>query len=150
MTLFFPDVNVWLALSVEAHQHSNKAWQWMGMLPKEAKLVFCRYTHLGLLRLLTNSSVMGQAVVSLEEAWSVYDRWLGDARVAFYPEPRDVDVTFRQITRRFGQQPATKMVGDCWLLANAVGIGATLMTFDQSLLALIRKEGHRGAIPAEI
>jgi predicted nucleic acid-binding protein len=29
MTSFFPDLNVWLALSVASHSHSAAAWRWM-------------------------------------------------------------------------------------------------------------------------
>jgi uncharacterized protein len=53
----FPDVNVWLALTHSRHaQHTNTA-RWFGSLTDE-KLVFCRLTQIGLLRLLTNHTVM--------------------------------------------------------------------------------------------
>jgi hypothetical protein len=54
MTLFFPDLNVWLALSVAGHRHNLEAWSWLNLLPREARLIFSRYTQVGLLRLLTN------------------------------------------------------------------------------------------------
>jgi hypothetical protein len=44
MTSFFPDLNVWLALSVAGHSHSADAWKWANLLPPESKLIFCRYT----------------------------------------------------------------------------------------------------------
>jgi hypothetical protein len=69
MTSFFPDVNVWLALSVTGHRHCAGAWQWMEGLPEEAKLLFSRYTQIGLLRLLTNSSVMGEQTLTLKQTW---------------------------------------------------------------------------------
>jgi hypothetical protein len=49
MTSFFPDLNVWLALSVAGHSHSADAWQWANLLPRETRLIFCRYTQIGLL-----------------------------------------------------------------------------------------------------
>jgi predicted nucleic acid-binding protein len=61
MTSFFPDLNVWLALSVSGHSHSRRAWQWLDGLTDEVTLLFSRYTQIGLLRLLTNASVMGGA-----------------------------------------------------------------------------------------
>ena len=88
MTLFFSDLNVWLALSVPSHTHSADAWNWMNSLPGDGRLVFSRYTQIGLLRLLTNTSIMGEQTMTLSEAWDVYDRWLEDPRVDFYPEPR--------------------------------------------------------------
>src|ERR1700722_11636314 len=60
MTSFFPDVNVWIALSVIHHSHNSAAWQWLGHLPRETSLIFSRYTQVGLLRLLTNQAAMGE------------------------------------------------------------------------------------------
>jgi predicted nucleic acid-binding protein len=78
MTLFFPDLNVWLALSDTGHAHSASAWKWREILPDDHKLIFSRYTQIGLLRLLTNVSVMGDQTLTLRKAWGVYDRWLED------------------------------------------------------------------------
>jgi hypothetical protein len=58
MTSFFPDLNVWLALSDAGNFHHSKAWNWLNSLPHDTRLLFSRYTQLGLLRLLTNQSVM--------------------------------------------------------------------------------------------
>jgi toxin-antitoxin system PIN domain toxin len=148
MTLFFPDLNVWLALSDIGHEHNRDAWNWMSSLPRDARLVFSRYTQLGLLRLLTNTAVMGEATLNLREAWDVYDRWLEDPRVEFYPEPRGADGTFRQLTESFTKQQATKALGDCWLLACASGIDATLVTFDRALYDYSRKQGCLSVTPS--
>lgn len=148
MTLFFPDLNVWLALSVAGHQHSRSAWDWMKDLQPDTKLVFSRYTQIGLLRLLSNRSVMGEQTLSLQQAWNVYDRWLKDPRVEFYPEPQGAEALFRQITKPHASKTASNAVGDCWLLASAAGIRATLATFDRALSELARKQGYRAIIPA--
>ena len=147
MTLFFPDLNVWLALSDSGHQHSRDAWNWLNSLPGDARLAFSRYTHVGLLRLLVTPSVMGSAALTLGRAWSVYGRWLEDPRVEFYPEARDVEAAFRRATARFASQKAAKAVGDCWLLACAMEMDATLVTFDRALYDLSRKQGHAAVIP---
>jgi len=39
--------------------------------------------------------------------------------VKFYPEPRNLDAAFRDMTQPFAAQPATKAVGDCVFLAYA-------------------------------
>jgi toxin-antitoxin system PIN domain toxin len=148
MTLFFPDVNVWLALSIADHVHSEDAWRWLKLLRPDAKLTLCRYTQLGILRLLTNSSVTGTPALTLRKAWDVYDRWMDDPRVEFYPEPRDIDADFRKATRHLAAQSAPKSIRDCWLLAFASGIEATLVTFDRSLCDLAQKQGHPAVIPA--
>jgi toxin-antitoxin system PIN domain toxin len=141
MISFFPDLNVWLALSVAGHSHSPEAWNWLALLPDDVRLIFSRYTQVGLLRLLTNQAAMGKQTLTLGQAWSVYDRWLSDPRVEFYPEPRSLDAAFRQATARFARRPASKWVGDCYLLAYAAESDATLVTFDKALLALARKSG---------
>jgi toxin-antitoxin system PIN domain toxin len=147
MTLFFLDVNVWLALSVSGHSHNSDASHWMQRLPDDATLIFSRYTQLGLLRLLTNAAVMSDATLTLGEAWAVYDRWLQDPRVEFYSEPRNLEAGFRRATAPFTDKAATKWVGDCWLLAYAEGVQAQLVTFDQALCELARKQGCRAIMP---
>jgi predicted nucleic acid-binding protein len=47
----------------------------------------------------------------------------------------------------FASKPASKWVGDCWVLASAVGNLATLVTFDQALFDFARKKGHSAVIP---
>lgn len=148
MTLFFPDVNVWLALSDPDHIHSKAAWKWLKTAPEDRNIVFSRFTHVGLLRLLTNTSVMGDRTMTLGKAWGVYDKWLEDPRVKFYPEPRNLDAAFRKMTESFSAQPATKAIGDCFLLAYAKQVQAMLVTFDQGLDWLARKHGHGAVIPA--
>jgi uncharacterized protein len=148
MTLFYPDLNVWLALSVSSHPHNSISWAWLNRQPDDDRLVLSRYTQLGLLRLLTNTAVMGDQTLILRKAWGVYDRWLDDPRVEFYPEPRSVDAWLRQALEPFAAKPASKWVGDCWLLAFAMGTQATLVTFDRALCEFARKQGHPAVIPA--
>jgi len=119
MTSFFPDLNVWLALSVAEHVHSAVAWEWLNQLPLESRLGFGRYTQIGLLRLLSNQAVVGKEALTLRRAWSVHDRWMEDPRVEFYPEPRDLDAAFRESTSPFADKAASKWLGDCYLLAYA-------------------------------
>jgi toxin-antitoxin system PIN domain toxin len=147
MISFFPDLNVWLALSFEKHSHTADAWRWLNRLPEDTALLFSRYTQLGLLRLLTNTAVMGENALTLQGGWMVYDRWLSDRRVQFHPEPRDLDPAFREATDPFSNQRAPKWIGDCYLLAFARESGATLVTFDKALLGLARREDYAAIIP---
>jgi toxin-antitoxin system PIN domain toxin len=147
MTLFFLDVNVWLALSDGGHAHHAVVGEWMDSLPNDITLIFCRYTQLGLLCLLTNNVVMGDKTLTLGEAWAVYDRWLEDPRVEFYPEPRNVDAALRRATEPFAGKAASKWVGDCWLLAHAEAARARLVTFDQALRDVALKQRNQAVIP---
>ncbi len=148
MTLLFPDLNVWLALSVTGHPHNTVAWVWLHRQPDDLRLILSRYTQLGLLRLLTNPAVMGEQTLTLRQAWTAYDRWLQDPRVEFYPEPRTLDLEFRKATHPFAAKQASKWVGDCWLLAFAQAAGAHLVTFDRALHAFARRQGNASILPA--
>jgi toxin-antitoxin system PIN domain toxin len=147
MISFFPDLNVWLALSYAKHSHRSEAWRWLDGLPLDCALLLSRYTQLGLLRLLTNSAVMGVDALTLDEAWTTYDNWIEDPRVEFHPEPHQLDAAFRQATQPFAAQRAPKWIGDCYLLAFAKESGATLVTFDKALLGLARKQDCAAILP---
>ncbi len=147
MTLFFPDLNVWLALSDGANAHHAAAQAWLDHVPHDAHLILSRFTQIGLLRLLTNTAVMGDQTLTLRQAWAIYDRWLEDPRVEFCPEPRDLEAGFRQATQPFAARQASKWVGDCWLLAFTEAAKAQLVTFDRALHQFARKQGNSAILP---
>ncbi len=97
---------------------------------------------------MTNESVMGEQTLTLQKAWGVYDGWVEDPRVSFYPEPRDLDSAFREATAPFARRPASKCVGDCYLLAYAKRCQAALVTFDKALYEMARKQRHSAVVPA--
>ncbi len=94
-------------------------------------MFFCRFTQLGLLRLLTAVAVMGRdEVMTQKEAWKAYDRWLQDDRVEFLDEPAGLEAHFRSLTRL--PHPAPKDWADSYLAAFAVASRLTLVTFDHA------------------
>ena len=127
----FPDVNVWVALTYEGHVHHAAPARWFTTLDQDATLVFCRFTQLGLLRLLTAGAVMGDEVMTQPEAWRAYDRWQQDDRVELMNEPSNLEPRFRRLTRR--PSPATKDWADSYLAAFAASAELTLVTFDRAL-----------------
>jgi len=136
-----PDLNVWLALSWVNHLHCDVAWEWFSRQEK-SQFFFCRFTQLGLLRLLTTSAVMGDDLQTVGEAWKVYDRWLEDSRVALRPESGELDAAFRSATRPVIRQSSPKALGDFYLLAFSRVAGAKLVTFDQALASACEKAGQ--------
>lgn len=130
-TSLFPDINVWIALTYEGHSHHSNAADWFATLPADATFVFCRFTQLGLLRLLTAKAVMADEVMTQPQAWAAYDRWLKDPRVEFVEEPAEIETRFRALTRL--RQPATKDWADSYLAAFASAGQLTLVTFDRDL-----------------
>jgi toxin-antitoxin system PIN domain toxin len=147
MTSFFPDLNVWLALSLDDHIHGGQARDWLSRVPANGHVIFSRYTQLGLLRLLTNAAVMGNDTLSLDRAWDVYDSWLTDSRVEFRAEPPGLEIVFRNMTAAHGREAASKWISDCYLLAHAHECGATLVTFDRALLAQAKRRQARAICP---
>jgi toxin-antitoxin system PIN domain toxin len=130
-TSLFPDINVWVALTYEGHTHHSTAANWFATLSPDANLAFCRFTQLGLLRLLTTAAVMRDEVMTQPKAWATYDRWLEDPRVEFVNEPPEIEARFRTLTRL--RQPATKDWADSYLAAFATAGQLTLVTFDRGL-----------------
>ena len=130
-SFLFPDLNVWLALVHRIHPHNPFARAWESHLPADTQLCFCRFTQLGLLRLLTNSAAMQADVLTQSRAWAIYDQLLGQPTVQFLPEPPEVELAFRR--RSSHPQASTKQWADAYLAAFAEVAQATLVTFDKAL-----------------
>ena len=130
-TSYFPDINVWVALTYEGHVHHGIAAEWFKTLSADATLTFCRVTQLGLLRLLTAKAVMRDEVMTQPQAWTAYDRWLQDPHVEFVDEPPELEPRFRALTRL--RQPATTDWADSYLAAFATIGQLTAVTFDKGL-----------------
>lgn len=128
-SFLFPDINVWVALTHGGHVHHLVACDWFESLDADVRFCFCRFTQLGLLRLLTAEAVMGADVMNQPDAWSVYDRWLEDDRVSFLEEPPGLDRRFRALTRL--KRAAPKTWADAYLAAFAETSQLTLVTFDR-------------------
>ena len=125
----FPDVNVWLALASDRHTHHSMADDWFKACA--GSIFFCRMTQLGLLRLLTNPSVMGNDVCSQDGAWAVHLRFRLDSRVQFHPEPHAAEIDRFLIQYGRHHNPSAKLWNDAYLAAFARCAGLTLITFDR-------------------
>jgi toxin-antitoxin system PIN domain toxin len=127
----FLDVNVWLALTSPDHQHFDSAWKWYSGLPDDTVLVFCRFTQLGLLRLLTTQSVMGRGTLTQAQAWAAYDRWHEAAGAEFAVEPPGLESVFRSLSGT--HQASPKEWADSYLAAFSMAAEFPLVTFDRAL-----------------
>jgi hypothetical protein len=128
MSLVFPDVNVWVVLTIK-HVHQKIALDWWHR--ERGRIGFCRLTQMGLLRLLTTSAVMDGKPLTMKQAWSAYDVLAGDERVEFISEPPAVEKAFRGLSSSAHASP--KLWADAYLAAFASECGARLVTFDRSL-----------------
>ncbi len=130
-SFLFPDVNVWVALTYEGHEHHRIAQAWFDSVHEEARICFCRFTQISLLRLLTTEAVMGaDEVMTQVEAWHAYDRWKQDDRVVLLDEPPNVESAFRALTRQ--SHPNAKNWADAYLAAFATVLGMQFVTFDRA------------------
>ncbi len=138
MKSFFPDVNVWVALTYRGHQQHVPAAAWFGRLTTQTA-GFCRLTQLSFLRLLTHPVVMQEDVKTQREAWEVYDRLMADPRTACYPEgdPEAVENEFRELAAT--GQFAPQQWPDAYLAAFARAEDLILVTFDRALSKLAGK-----------
>lgn len=128
-SLNFPDTNVWLALVWGRHSHAEAAREWYESCVGE-RFLFCRFTQLALLRLLTTKAVMGSDTKTMTQAWDLYDRCCSDERIAFLPEPEGLDRHFRALSKH--RQSSPKLWADAYLGALSASAGLTLITFDKA------------------
>ena len=131
MKSLFPDVNVWLALNHEIHSHHLAAKTWFEEVDEQTILVFCRQTQMGLFRLLTTQSVMGEEALTLRQCWRIYSRWIEGGRAELWNEPHGFESAFRHESNTEEQSP--KRWSDAYLSAFARTTDSTLVTFDRAL-----------------
>ena len=129
-TLNFLDANVWLALLWDRHIHATKARSWFESC-RDEQFLFCRFTQLTVLRLLTTEPVMGRDVRSMLGAWEIWDQLRYDDRIAVLPEPEGIESRLRIHSRLRSASP--KVWADAYLLAFASAAGLRLVTFDRAL-----------------
>lgn len=130
---FLPDVNVWLALASPRHVHSQSCSRWLNNIDS-GPVVFCRVTQMGLLRLLTNESMMGGDILPSKDTWRVYRTIVGDERIHFSPEPIGLEPEWRSLTAHDGPMP--KIWTDAYLAAFARAGGMQMVTLDRAVLSI--------------
>ena len=86
---------------------------------------------MGLVRILTTSRAMNDKPLTMAEAWLAYDSFFKDARVRFWPEPANLEESFRPFSSL--NSPSPKVWADAYLLAFAHTTGAQLVTFDRAM-----------------
>ena len=124
--MVFPDVNVWLALTIE-HVHEAAALDWWRT--EKDTIAFCRFTQLGLLRLLTTDAATDGKPFTMKKAWEAYDILASDERTEFLQEPPMLDHAFRALSSSSRISP--KLWADAYLIAFAAVYRASVVTFDR-------------------
>jgi uncharacterized protein len=129
-SLNFLDANVWLALISRRHVHSRRAHEWFEAVT-EGQFLYCRFTQLTVLRLLTTESVMTHETQTMKGAWGLWDQIALDPRIDILTEPEAMEPEFRSHSDRVTVSP--KVWADAYLLAFSSLAGTRLVTFDRAL-----------------
>jgi toxin-antitoxin system PIN domain toxin len=130
-SLIFPDLNVWMALSLQSHSHNTQAWSWYRSLRGDEELAFCRMTQIGLLRLLTTERAVGKDTLTQMQAWAVFDGWIKRGGTTYLDEPYGLEIEFCFYSDR--KTPSPKEWADSYLVAFAAAASLPLVTFDRGL-----------------
>lgn len=131
------DVNVWLALAHVHHPHHAAARQYWASAT--VPLAFCRTTMQGFLRLVTQPAVMGNAVHTPPEAWSIYTAHLHSGRSVLLPEPDGIDVAWQRLSTVANFH--TRDWTDTYLASFAIQADCRMVSFDAGF-ARYRKVGQ--------
>lgn len=126
-----PDVNVLLAMCSNRHAHYSTAVDWHRQAQVQGELWgMCRLTSLALLRMLTNTAVMGPDSLPSAGAWSVIERLEADPLYRFIEEPAACWSQFRIFTR--SMEEGHRYWTDAYLSALAMTSNCRFITFDRT------------------
>ena len=115
--------------------HHAVTVRWFAAQSESATFVFCRQTQMGLFRLLTTEAIVGPQVLTQDECWALYDRWVLGGKAIFLGEPLTQEMAWRP--RCSANLPSPKTWADTYLAAFAQAAGLTLVTFDRALAARV-------------
>lgn len=127
------DANVLLPLLTEGHAHRAPAVSWWEACD-DSDVGLCLPVRMALLRLLTNSRVMGSSILRPEQAWEVLDELIGDPRIVVIDQ---IPQTHSQHLRANVQdrEPSPDLWTDAWLAALAQATDCEMTTFDKGFRA---------------
>jgi len=126
------DSNIWLALALSKHAFHSDARDWFANVKSSEVVCFCRSTQQSFLRLLTTHEVLspyGIAALTNEAAWSTYEAFLADKRIAWLDEPSGLDPLWKNLAERTTASP--KLWVDAYLAAFAIAGGYQFVTMDK-------------------
>lgn len=134
------DVNVLLPLLTEGHRHHAPADAWWQRREDE-EVGLSLPVRMGLLRLLTNSRVMGSGTLRPSQAWDAVQCLIDDPRVVIMDAVPAEHAKFwhDNVARR---QPTPNLWTDAWLAALAQSNDCELVTFDRGFRSFPRLKLH--------
>jgi len=128
MKLSLLDSNVWVALTIDRHEHHQEALAWFDEIPDDRSACFCRMTQNSFLRLVTSTAIFREDAMSNEQAIKAYRQFHFDPRVGWIDEPEGLEAEW--FSGASVRSPSPKRWMDAYLYAFARLTGARLVTFD--------------------
>ncbi|MCI0638350.1 MAG: PIN domain-containing protein [Gemmataceae bacterium] len=131
--MLLADSNIWLALALSKHEFHKAVRTWFVRQKPPEVVLFCRSTQQSFLRLLTTGAVLapyGIPPLSNKAAWSVYEGFLADERIAWVSEPSGLDPFWKKLAA--GSKPSPKLWMDAYLAAFAIAGKYQLVTTDKA------------------
>jgi toxin-antitoxin system PIN domain toxin len=123
------DANVLLPLLTEGHAHREPANVWWEACD-DADVGLSLLVRMALLRLLTNSRVMGSGTLRPSQAWGAVQCLIDDPRVTVVEQipAAHAKLWYDNIARR---EPTPDLWTDAWLAALAQAHDCEMVTFDR-------------------
>lgn len=125
------DVGLWLAAAWGRHANHPQARAWLD--GQESDVAMCRITQMGLLRLLSNPSIMREDVLTRSGSWAVVDQVLRDERISMVDEPQHLETAWRALSAR--EDTSHRLWPDDYLAAFAQAAGMSIATPDRAFAA---------------
>jgi len=123
------DANVLLPLLTEGHAHEAPASSWWEAC-QDGDVGLSLPVRMALLRLLSNSRVMGSSVLRPSLAWNVVQSLIDDPRVEVIEQipATHYELWHDNVARR---EPSPDLWTDAWLAALAQALDREMVTFDR-------------------
>jgi toxin-antitoxin system PIN domain toxin len=123
------DANVLLPVLVQGHAHQAPAAAWWDAC-NDGDVGLSFPVHMALLRLLSNSRIMGSSVLSPAPAWSAVQSLIDDPRIEVLDQVPATHgkLWYGNVARR---EPSPDLWTDAWLAALAQAHDIEMVTFDR-------------------
>ena len=123
------DANVVLPLLTEGHAHQAPAAVWWDSCD-DSDVGLSLPVRMALLRLLSNTRVMGSSVLRPAAAWKAVQSLIDDPRIEMIDQvpPAHQSLWYGNVARR---EPSPDLWTDAWLAALAQAHDCDMVTFDR-------------------
>lgn len=137
---YIADANVLLPVLAEGHAHQVPAATWWDA-SEDGDVGLSLPVRMALLRLLSNSRVMGTSVLRPAQAWNVVQSLIDDPRIEVLDQVPAAHgkLWYGNVARR---EPSPDLWTDAWLAALAQAHDCEMVTFDRGFRSFSKLKLH--------